>query len=438
MPTAPGGDRQRLPVSEYGSATVPESLLTLRDIAALDGISNELVTCGRVLNGWELRVGPTCGVIQLDRCEIEIRPKLMPDGHTVVSWISYALRLPVAIEATRRWSVGCDGIRDVVIAALLGECERLLRDGLRRDYLRREAVDTVLRGRLDIPRQISRRYGQVDRLHLHRFDRDTAVWPNLVCHAALSAAARLASSVDLRRGAAELAAAFPACAELRPTVLRWLATARYHRMNARYRAAHAWAGLVLGGGGVTDFLLDGVWNAQGLLINMNRLWEAVISRLSAQVSEQMGGAPVEPARLSSIKVEEAGHPRRPLRLDALISLPSASGERLLLPVDAKYKSYDREAISAADTHQLLTYATAYRTGTGGSTAVLVYPANKVASVRRLCVRGPAESLGNLALIGVDVRRSPDEAGQVIGQAVVDAMGQRFPTDSRARHDCQAV
>ncbi|MGH3990009.1 MAG: 5-methylcytosine restriction system specificity protein McrC, partial [Pseudonocardiaceae bacterium] len=70
--------------------------------------------------------------------------------------------------------------RTDVIAALLGECKQLLRDGLRRDYLRREAVDTVLRGRLDISRQISRRYGQVDRLHLHRFDRDTAVWPNLV------------------------------------------------------------------------------------------------------------------------------------------------------------------------------------------------------------------------------------------------------------------
>lgn len=424
MPTASGDDRQRLQVSEYGSTTVPESVLTFRDIAALEGISNELVTCSRVLDGWELRAGPTCGVIQLDRCEIEIQPKLMPDGHTVMSWISYALKIPTSIEATRRWSVGRDGIRDVVIAALLSECERLLRDGLRRDYLRREAVDTVLRGRLDIPRQISRRYGQVDRLHLHRFDRDTAIWPNLVCHAALSVAARLAGSADLRRAAAELAAAFPACVELRPTVLRWLATARYHRMNARYRPAHAWAGLVLGGGGVTDFLLDGAWNAHGLLINMNRLWEAVVSRLSAEVSEQMGGAPVEPGRLSSIKVEETGHPRRPLRLDALISLPSASGERVLLPVDAKYKGYDREAISAADTHQLLTYAIAYRTGTLGSTVLLVHPATAVTPTRRLCVRGPAGNLGNMAIVGVDVRGSPDDAGQVIRRVVSDATSQR--------------
>lgn len=32
----------------------------------------ELVVCGRVLDGWELRAGPACGVIRLDRCEIEI------------------------------------------------------------------------------------------------------------------------------------------------------------------------------------------------------------------------------------------------------------------------------------------------------------------------------------------------------------------------------
>jgi 5-methylcytosine-specific restriction enzyme subunit McrC len=424
MPTASGDDRQRLQMSEYGCVTVPECVLTLRDMAALSGISNELVICGRVHDGWELRAGPTCGVIQLDRCEIEIQPKLMPDGHTVVSWISYALEIPVSIEATRRWSVGRDGIRDVVIAALLGECERLLRDGLRRDYLRCEAVDTVLRGRLDIPRQISRRYGQVDRLYLHRFDRDTSVWPNLVCHAALSAAARLAGSADLRRAAAELAAAFPACAELRPTVLRWLATARYHRMNVRYRAAHAWAGLVLGGGGVTDFLFDGAWSARGLLINMNRLWEAVVSRLSAEVTERMGGESVESGRLSEIQVEETGRSRRPMRLDALISLPSENGERVLLPVDAKYKSYDHDAISAADTHQLLTYGSAYGTETFGSTALLVHPASSLATARRLCVQGPAGKLGNVAIVGVDVRGSPDDAGQVIGRAVVGATGQR--------------
>ncbi len=113
-------------------------------------------------------------------------------------------------------------------------------------------------------------------------------------------------------------------------------------MNARYRPAHAWAGLVLGGGGVTAFLLDGAWSTRGLLINMNRLWEAVVSRLSAEVSERMGGAPIEPGRLSDIQVEETERPRRPLRPDALISLPTASGKRhvngLLLPVEPNTKA----------------------------------------------------------------------------------------------------
>jgi hypothetical protein len=31
-----------------------------------------------------------------------------------------------------------------------------------------------------------------------------------------------------------------------------LARARYTRLNSRYRAAHSWARLILGGGGVTD------------------------------------------------------------------------------------------------------------------------------------------------------------------------------------------
>jgi hypothetical protein len=48
------------------------------------------------------------------------------------------------------------------------------------------------------------------------------------------------------------------------------------------------------------------------------------------------------------------------RPDLLLSLPGhGTAHHVLLPVDAKYKRYDRHGVSAADIHQLLTYSVGY-------------------------------------------------------------------------------
>jgi 5-methylcytosine-specific restriction enzyme subunit McrC len=250
-------DRPVVEVAEYGIAKLARSDLTDHDLVVLSGISDGLVRCTATVGGWELRAGAVCGVIELDRCRVAVRPKLMPDGATVVSWIGYAMAAPVTVDNFRGWTVRQGGLRDVIAAALVDECTALMRGGLHRDYRRRAAVDTVLRGRLDLSRQVSRRFGQVDRLFLHRFDRETNVWENVVCRVALEAASRVADSPELRRSARDLAARFPA-GDADPAVARrWLATGRYHRMNARYRPSHLWAGLLLGAGGVSDMLAAG-------------------------------------------------------------------------------------------------------------------------------------------------------------------------------------
>lgn len=234
-------DRPVVELSEYGSAKLARSDLTENDLSLLYGISDGLVRCTATAGGWELRAGPVCGALELDRCRVVIYPKLMPDGARVVSWVGYAMAVPVVVDSTRRWTVGQGGLRDVIVAALVDECAALLRGGLRRDYRRRAAVDTVLRGRLDVNRQLSRRFGQVDLLFLHRFDRETDVWENVVCGVALRTASRVADAPELRRAAHELATRFPAGTADVAVARRWLAMGRYHRMNARYRAAHLWA-----------------------------------------------------------------------------------------------------------------------------------------------------------------------------------------------------
>jgi 5-methylcytosine-specific restriction enzyme subunit McrC len=333
----------------------------------------------------------------------------MRDGATVVSWIGYAMEAPLEVENTRSWSVHDVGLREVIVAALLAECTAIVRDGLRRDYLRRPVVDTVLRGRLDIGQQVSRRYGQVDQLFLHRFDRVTEVWENLVCRSALDAAVRISGSPGLRRKCRELSGAFPPCADHIDTVRRWIATARYHRMNARYRAAHLWAGLLLTQGGVDDIVAEGQQSAGSLLINMNVLWERVVQRLCGELSQSPIPAP------PAINVTEQGRSSRTLRPDAFIA--EHDGETTSYrPIDAKYKDYVSKALERADTHQLLTYAAAFsRPGAHGS-ALVIHPTNGGDTIRKLEVRAWSGHLGSVVIAGVDTSGTPAAALEVVRRA----------------------
>jgi 5-methylcytosine-specific restriction enzyme subunit McrC len=84
-----------------------------------------------------LKADATVGVLLLDRIRLVLEPKFaIPDGQ-LMRWLAYALGAPVPHPATtRRWATDHYGYADLVAAALLVECQQLLSDGLRRDYVR--------------------------------------------------------------------------------------------------------------------------------------------------------------------------------------------------------------------------------------------------------------------------------------------------------------
>lgn len=169
-----------LVLREHGRVVLPLGRLSERDLRAIALAPADLLRVRRVADGYELRTGSVTGAVELDGLRIRVAPKLLPDGAAVLSWLAYAAGVPVDLDHARTWQVDGAGLRDLVIAALIAECARVARAGLRLDYRREQAVDTVLRGRLDVRAQVTRRYGQIDRLHLDRFARRSDVWENLV------------------------------------------------------------------------------------------------------------------------------------------------------------------------------------------------------------------------------------------------------------------
>jgi 5-methylcytosine-specific restriction enzyme subunit McrC len=126
-------DRSPVQLGEYESAPLEPGQLTSRDVDCLHTLqARGCLTLTRERTGWRLKADATVGVLVLDRVRVVIAPKFAIPGEQLMSWLAYALGTPVP-AAARRWATGPDGYADLVAAALLEECERLLREGLRRD-----------------------------------------------------------------------------------------------------------------------------------------------------------------------------------------------------------------------------------------------------------------------------------------------------------------
>jgi 5-methylcytosine-specific restriction enzyme subunit McrC len=411
-------DRTEVRIREYGSALLADAQLTPRDVKRLRALqAHGRLGLDQTLTGWRLKAGATVGLLVLDRVRLVMEPKFAIPGDRLMDWLAYALGAPAPLPVTsRRWATGPEGYADLVAAALLELCERLLREGLRRDYVRRQSLEPVLRGRLDVAAQTTLRYGQLDKLHIRTFDRETDIWDNRVLGTALQAARALTTSPDLARDLHTIADAFPK-ATPPDAALRALDLTRYTRLNARYRAAHTWARLLLRGGGVTDILTDRGTAADGLLLAMPALWEAVVRRLVTDAAVPHGGHAVASGGAAGITVRGDLGITSAFRPDVLLSLPDEDPTvRTLLPVDAKYKRYDRHGVGAADVHQLLTYSAGY-TSSDVRRAVIVHPRTGGHSYRTLKVDSPRGSLGNIHVLGVDTHELPQKATAWMGSVL---------------------
>ncbi|MEO3972528.1 PE-PGRS family protein [Streptomyces sp. CAU 1734] len=425
----PDAGRNEWVIEEHRSVTIPYSKLSGDDIDRL--LTTKVVSVAESRKGYLLKARATTGVLQLDRIRLVLRPKFPIEGKRLIDWLCYANGRPEPDETLRNWPVGRDGYAGLVPAALLHECRLLLRHGLRRDYVRRQRVDTALRGRLDVEAQATRCYGAVDRLHLRTFEYEDGGWENLVCGAALAVAARRSGDPQQIRSLLDAAARFPS--PRRPLdALPLLARAQYTRLNSHYRGAHAWARMVLGGGGVTDLLDPHGFGTKSLLLNLNVLWENVVRRMAVDAAVDLGGRAArtdEGAIVTNRDPEVRPSPFRSFRPDVLLAFPRQIGETTttrFLTIDAKYKRYVEKNVSSEDRHQLLTYIAAHTDPTD-PLALVVHPAPNGPTRHVLDIAGPRGRLGLIEVLGLDTRAAPRDAADPLLRAIARFAGSAVPS-----------
>ncbi|MGW1929544.1 McrC family protein [Streptomyces sp. NPDC001919] len=383
-------EHPRLALREYGREILPGVRLTeadrrLVESGALDGRLRLRELRGDRL---EATAGPYVGVVRLDSCELRVLPKYLGGELDVLRMLDYAwggsgALLPLGQD----FGEGPPQLRDLVALMVTEHAERLLRHGLRSDYLTREDDLPVVRGRLLADRQLVRHHGRLDRLACRFDEHDADILDNRICAGAVALAARSARSPEVRGRARRAAARFAAYApgelgDLRAAV----ALPEYHRHNEHYRPAHLWSRLLLTGGGIRDLFTGGPLASRAFLVDMNQLFEAFMTRLLREGAAAAGLHAEAQSRQRRVLFDEAtGGPYSEVRPDLLVS-GTLDGAPVRRPVDVKYKLYDQRKLSTQDLYQAFLYAHAL-SGDGPGRCSLVHPGDAgssgaVVSVRR--------------------------------------------------------
>jgi 5-methylcytosine-specific restriction enzyme subunit McrC len=321
----------------------------------------------------------------------------------------HMIELTSGLEALKRVPasrlIQAEGINllDLIGLLLVEAAEDVVRQGLLRDYVERDDLLSVARGRLLLDRQVLERFGQVDRLYCRFDEHEQDITENRLLALALTRAGIAVRDPEVKRRARRLSSLFREICD--PDVLD-LDAARnlaYDRMNAYYRGAHELAWLLLGGLGVEDVLATGTTDSFAFLLNMNLLFERFVWTLFSRV-------------FHGTEVHVAYQKRNPLTIwdpDAnqsyqtiipdLLLYRRHVGNRLRLPVDAKYKLYDERSISPEDVYQAFMYSYGFSEEGTPARAAIAYPASAGSRFRRLVIRRTeGVQAAEITLLGIPI------------------------------------
>ena len=316
----------------------------------------------RTPNG--LKAGQVVGVLVTPGSTLEILPKI--DGNdgavraALVRMLAVTLKLRVATGEITALETQRHDLLELLIRLFAVRLAVAVRRGLPRHYRQRAEDLKLMRGRLNVTRQLTRLAIRSDLLAC-RFDELSVDTPlNRVLKAAVAMLAGITRSAATARLLAELAARLEFVGDT-PDPLR--EAVRLDRTNTAYHELHRLARLFL----ARDWQSTAVGAAPGfaLVFAMNDLFEEYIGR---SVRRAVAPWPVHLQHRSRYAIDGPDGPLFALRPDIVVETPDGP-----IVLDTKWKRLDPRDrtlnIDSADIYQMQTYANAYR----AARLILVYP-----------------------------------------------------------------
>ncbi len=381
-------------VQEWRTVELPGMSLSEDDrrLAVSLGSSARLVV-EELRDGVRVSARSWVGVVRFTRFEVRVEPKLAGGNLGLVDMLDYASGLgglwPPRTQRLHWLEAGDPSLFDVIAALLANACERLVRGGILSDYREVEDDLPVVRGRLLAQRQLTRRFGRVDRLECRYDEYVTDVLENQILAAALTLCRQRVSDATVALRVRRLQKLFcEVCSHDGLDLARARAEVCYNRMSDAYREPHSLSWLVADGLGVKDLFQGRSARCFAFLLDMNRLFECFLTKWLRWV---FAGSRfrVHAQRQDRSIVWDADSNTSFKRVvpDILIEPVGARAGRL--PVDAKYKLYEAAGVPSADIYQAFLYAFAYAPEPEARVpaAFLFYPASGPSGgSRRLLIR----------------------------------------------------
>ncbi|MFW6238462.1 MAG: 5-methylcytosine restriction system specificity protein McrC, partial [Halanaerobiales bacterium] len=216
------------------------------------------------------------GVIQLSELKINIRPRFDGGFSRLIPLLSFCREMDYSFTLRNTGiTTGELALEEVVVRLLLEEVEEILNRGAFKEYRTYERNLNVMRGRVDLRKQLTRNQLRGDRLYCRYDELDTDIIENRILLRALNIARRLHAGRDVTRRADRYyhrLARF--CEEYRGKGMLEL---EYNRLNYFYRQAHFYCRLLLENTGTADIYRGQDSGYYTLLLDMNELLEEFVS-----------------------------------------------------------------------------------------------------------------------------------------------------------------
>jgi len=374
-------------VAEWKSVTKQGLYLSTADRALLARLAahDDRLIIDELREGVRVTARSWVGVIRFDYFDVCVEPKLAGDNVGLVDMIAYTTGLSALrrLLATRTVQAEETDLFDLLALLFAEACAGVARRGLLADYVTREDVLPVLRGRLLPDRQVIKQVGRVDRIECRYDEYDLDIPENQILTRAINLCMGRVQDDAVSRQFKRLRALFSEICDPISTDVRVLRSAlTYNRRNEHYRDAHNLAWLLIDGLGVRDVLKSGDTTSFAFLIDMNRLFEKFITKVLTKFCDDHSLRVWNQRKDRSILWDETrGRSYANVIPDLLIGQSQDAAWHL--PVDAKYKRYDDYKVANADIYQTMLYALAYgpKSDTHVPSALLLYPASAPQTVQ---------------------------------------------------------
>ncbi|MDF9748220.1 McrC family protein [Natrinema salsiterrestre] len=292
-----------------------------------------------------LRTSSYVGLVSLpEGTQVRIRPKAA--GGNFLRLLLYAQGASSATIDSTVEALSGDLFLDAIGALFLERLEELIQRGLGKDYRTQESRESHLRGRLDVQRQLSRGDVVTTQFDVEYQELTHDTVPNQAVLYATHLLTQLVDEQSLQGSLRQREQQLRRDVTLRPVPLSELDAVHLDRRTQYYEDILRLAELVIQSTFVDNFR-SGTRETYGMLVNMNRIFEATVERAACDALEGTAWTMDAQSRLD--RLVTGGNPSINMYPDFVISDPNGNLE---LVGDAKWKT---GRPSQSDIYQLTSY-----------------------------------------------------------------------------------